>query len=238
VTIVKICGIASAGDAVQVAGLGVDIIGLILAPSRRRIDIQGAAEIVRRVKLLPQRPAVAGVFVNQSLQTVNDTAAYCGLDMVQLSGDESWDYCRGLERPFIKVIHVEQRDNLEKVVRDVDAGYQAVLGLPFLCMLDCKNDGGYGGSGRSFDWDIAADACARFPLLVAGGLSPVNVRRLIRKAGPCGVDVSTGVESAGRKDMKKVRDFVLSVRMTGGQAAGGREMLIRIMFEGEGYATR
>jgi phosphoribosylanthranilate isomerase len=237
VTIIKICGITSAEDAVQVAGLGVDIIGLVFAHSRRRVDIQQAAEIVGRVRLLPQRPAVAGVFVNQSVQAVNDTAAYCGLDMVQLSGDESWEYCRRLETPFIKVIHVGQRDNLEKVVRDVDAGYQMVFRRSFVCMLDCKNDGGYGGSGLSFDWDIAAGASARFPLMIAGGLSPANVRRLIRKADPYGVDVSTGVESTGRKDMDKVRDFVRSVRMTGGRTARGREML-KIPFEGEGYATR
>ncbi len=240
-TVVKICGVTSAEDAVQVAGLGADIVGLVLAPSRRRVDVHQAAEIVRRVKHLPRHPAMAGVFVNEPVQAVNDTAAYCDLDMVQLSGNESWDYCRGLEIPFIKVIHVAQSGDLEKVVQDVAAGYRMVLRRPYICMLDCKTEGGYGGSGRIFDWDIAEAACARFPLVVAGGLSPANVRQLIRKAGPCGVDVSSGVESAGRKDMVKVRDFVRSVRMTGGRTGGrtgeGREILEKILFKGERYAT-
>ncbi len=237
-TVVKICGVNSAEDAVQVAGLGADIVGLVLAPSRRRVDIQQAADIVKRVKRLPRHPAMVGVFVNEPVQTVNDTAAYCGLDMVQLSGDETWDYCRGLEIPFIKVIRVAQSGDPGKVVQDVAAGYRIVFRRPFVCMLDCKTEGGYGGSGKSFDWDIAEAACARFPLMVAGGLSPANVRQLIRKAGPFGVDVSSGVESAGRKDMEKVHDFVRSVRMTGGRTGVGREMLEKILFEGERYATR
>lgn len=237
-TIVKICGVTSAGDAVRVAGLGADIIGLVFAHSRRQVDVQQAVDIVRCIKQLPHRPAVAGVFVNEPAQAVNDTAVYCGLDLVQLSGDEGWDYCRALNTPFINVIHVTQAGNLAQVVRDIEAGYQAVHNRPFICMLDCKNDGAYGGGGRSFDWDIAAGACARFPLMVAGGLSPANVRQLIRRAGPAGVDVSTGVESAGRKDMEKVRDFVRSVRLTGGRAARGRDLLRKILYEGEGYATR
>jgi len=238
VTIIKICGLTSAGDAVRVAGLGADIIGLVFAPSRRRVDVQQAVDIVRRIKQLPHRPALAGVFVNELPRVVNDIAAYCGLDMVQLSGDESWDYCSSLKTPFIKVIHITQTCTAAQVIGDVKAGYEAVRSRPFICMLDCKNDDSYGGGGQSFDWDIAAGACARYPLLLAGGLSPANVRRLIRRAGPAGVDVSSGVESAGSKDMEKVRDFIRAVRLTGGPGAKGRELLKTILFEGEKYVTR
>jgi phosphoribosylanthranilate isomerase len=238
VTIVKICGVTSAEDAVSVAGLGADMIGLVLAHSRRQVEVQQAVEIVRRVRRLPQRIAVAGVFVNEPPQSVNDIAAYCGLDLVQLSGDEGWEYCGALKTPFIKVIHVTQSSNLEKVMQDVEAGYRAVRNRPFICMLDCKTNDGYGGGGRSFDWDIAAGACARFPLMVAGGLSPANVRQLIRRAGPAGVDVSSGVESAGSKDIEKVRDFIRAVRLTGGRPAEGRRLLKTILLEGERYVTR
>ena len=237
-TIIKICGLTSAEDAVRVAGLGADIIGLVFAPSRRQVNVQQAVDIVRQLKQLPHRPALAGVFVNELPQAVNDTAAYCGLDMVQLSGDESWDYCSILKSPFIKVIHVTQTCTPAQITKDVEAGYKAGHRHPFICMLDCKTDDIYGGSGHSFDWDIAAGACARFPLMVAGGLSPANVRQLIRRANPAGIDVSSGVESAGRKDMEKVRDFVRSVRLTGGRGANGRELLKTILCKGEKYVTR
>ncbi|MFA5064529.1 MAG: phosphoribosylanthranilate isomerase [Dehalococcoidia bacterium] len=237
-TIIKICGLTSAEDAVCVAGMGADMIGLVFAPSRRQVDVQKAVDIVRCVRQLPQRIAVTGVFVNEPPQTVNDTAAYCGLDLVQLSGDESWGYCRALKTPFINVIHVTQASNPAKVIQYVEAGYRTVHSRPFICMLDCKTDGGYGGGGRSFDWDIAAGACARFPLMVAGGLSPANVRQLIRRAAPAGVDVSSGVESGGRKDMEKVQDFIRAVRLTGGREAKGRELLKTILYEGGQYVSR
>jgi len=238
VTIIKICGLTSAEDAVQVAALNVDIIGMVFAPSRRQMDAQQAADIVKQVKRLPHHPALAGVFVNEPPQTVNDTAAYCGLDMVQLSGDESWAYCRELRTPFIKVIHITRACTSSQVIEDIEAGYKAGHSQPFICMLDCKTDGRYGGSGHSFDWDIAAGTCALFPLIVAGGLSSTNVRQLIRRADPAGVDVSSGVESGGRKDIGKVRDFVRLVRLTGGSEAGGRELLQKILYEGERHVAR
>ncbi len=236
-TIIKICGLTSAEEAVSVAGLGADIIGLVFAPSRRRVSIRQAVDIVKLLKKSPYRPALAGVFVNEPSQVVNDTAERCGLDMVQLSGDETWDYCSMLATPFIKVIHVSQTCTIAHVVEDVEAGYKARYSHPFICMLDCKTDGSYGGSGNSFDWSVAAGACARFPLMVAGGLSPANVRQLMRRAAPAGVDVSTGVESAGKKDIEKVRDFIRSVRLTGGRDTNGNELLKTILFKGEKYVT-
>jgi phosphoribosylanthranilate isomerase len=237
-TIIKVCGLTSAGDAVSVASLGADIIGLVLAPSLRRISTQLAAEIIKDLKRLPSRPAIAGVFVNEPAENVNSIAGYCGLDMVQLSGNESWDYCSALEFPFIKVIHVNPMTTSVQVIKDLEAGYKAVHGHPFICLLDCKTDSSYGGSGHSFDWDIAEEACSRFPVMVAGGLSPSNVRQLIRKANPTGVDVSSGVESSGMKDMNKVHEFVRSVRLTGGKSSNGLKLLKTILCKGERYVTR
>jgi phosphoribosylanthranilate isomerase len=237
-TIIKVCGLTSAGAAVSVAGLGADIIGLVLAPSRRRISTEQAAAIVKELKRLPSRPAIAGVFVNEPVEDVNRIAGYCGLDMVQLSGNESWDYCRALELPFIKVIHVSAASTSTQVVKDLEAGYKTGYGQPFICLLDCNTDGSYGGSGHNFDWDIAKQACSRFPVMVAGGLSPSNVRRLIRRANPSGVDVSSGVESGGMKDMNKVHEFVRAVRLTGGNSPDGRKLLKTILCKGERYVTR
>jgi phosphoribosylanthranilate isomerase len=237
-TVIKICGLTSVEDTVGVAGLKPDIIGLVLAPSSRRITMEKAAAIVKAVKRLPSPPAVAGVFVNETAALVNETAALCGLDMVQLSGDENWDYCRGLSLPFINVIHVRPGSTFAQINREVQEGYRSGQQQHFMCMLDCKNGDAYGGVGHSFDWEIAAAGCSCFPLIIAGGLSPANVRQLIRRAHPAGVDVSSGVESVGRKDIEKVRDFIRSVRLTGGQRANGHDLLQTILCKGEGYATR
>ena len=236
-TVIKICGLASAEEALAVAGASADIIGLVLAPSPRRISIETAAEIVRAVKQLPSPPAIAGVFVNQPANLVNGIAATCRLDIVQLSGDESWDYCRDLQYPFFNVIHVKPGDTYARVSREMEAGYCTGQRQPLLGMLDCRSSEVYGGSGHSFDWDIAAGACARFPLIIAGGLSPSNVRQLIRLANPAGVDVSSGVESDGHKDMDKVRDFIRAVRLTGGRGNHAGAMT-KILCKGERYAAR
>jgi phosphoribosylanthranilate isomerase len=237
-TIIKVCGLASVDDALSVAGLGADIIGLVFAQSPRRISTQLASQIVNNLHGLPTRPAVAGVFVNGTADQVNRTALACGLDMVQLSGDESWDYCRGLEFPFIKVIHVSPASTPARVIKDLENGYNSAQRQPFICMLDCKTAGSYGGSGQSFDWSIAAEASLHFPVIIAGGLSSLNVRRLIRLAAPAGVDVSSGVENSGIKDMNKVHEFVRSVRLTGGGHASGRRLLKTILCKGDKHATR
>ena len=204
--------------------------------SRRRVTLEKAREIVQAVKGLPAPPAIAGVFVNEPASTVKRTAAVCGLDIVQLSGDESWDYCRELALPFINVIHIRPGASAGQACREIAAGYNSGRLQPFTCMLDCQSGGAYGGSGHSFDWDIAADACARFPLIVAGGLSANNVRRLIRKARPAGVDVSSGVERDGKKDLELANDFIRAVRLTGGSIQNG--IMQTLLCKGERYATR
>ena len=235
-TMIKICGVTSAEDAAGIASLGADIIGLVLAPSRRRVTPEKAGEIVRAVKRLPSPPAVAGVFVNEPASLVNETAAACGLDIAQLSGDESWDYCRGLNFPFINVIHIRPGDSAAQVNREIEAGYKSGQRQPFACILDCQSGDAYGGSGESFDWEIAAAACTRFPIIIAGGLTPLNVRQLIRQAGPAGVDVSSGVERDGQKDLALAADFIHAVRLTGGSLRNG--ILQTLLYRGEKYATR
>jgi phosphoribosylanthranilate isomerase len=228
-TLIKICGLTTVADALSVAALDVDIIGMVFAESQRRITRQLATEISRSIRQKRRRPALAGVFVNQPAGSVNGMAAACGLDIVQLSGDESWDYCHELNHPFIKVIHISDDSTPVSILNMIENGHKAGFKQPFICMLDCKIGDGYGGSGASFDWEIAAHAALRFPLIVAGGLHSRNVRKLIRQAGPCGVDVSSGVESAGKKDIEKVGDFVRAVRLTGGGAVFGREILTTLL---------
>jgi phosphoribosylanthranilate isomerase len=134
------------------------------------------------------------------------------LDRVQLSGDESWHYCQEIERPVIKVIHILSNQKAEQIMSEIEAGYSLGLKHKPICLLDSKTRDVYGGAGQAFNWRLAAKVSARFPVIIAGGLTPDNVGQLVRETKPWGVDVSTGVEMDGSKDAVKIKNFIKAVR--------------------------
>jgi phosphoribosylanthranilate isomerase len=198
---VKICGITNEEDALLATALGADALGLNFAPSPRKVSVDRARDIVKR---LPTDVLPVGVFKNDRPEHIVDVAARVGLHAVQLSGRE----------PLSQVRWIRER------VRFVIQGYAA--GDPLLAtaanspadvvLIDSPSP----GSGKVFDWRLAEGAPGGIRLMVAGGLNPDNVREAIRLIRPWGVDVATGVESAaGRKDPRKLRRFIESAREAG-----------------------
>ncbi len=213
-TRVKICGIRHKTHALAAVEAGADFVGLVFAPSRRQVSPQKALPLVEAVRGLGSRPAVVGVFVNAPAEEVNDIANYCQLDWVQLSGDETWQYCQELKKAIIKVIHVSSGQKTDEILADIETGYQLLPEKELVCLLDSRVGEAYGGTGQVFNWQMAIEVSVRFPVMIAGGLTPANVARLIREVQAWGVDVATGVESNGQKDASKIRAFVKAVRST------------------------
>lgn len=212
-TRVKICGIRDKTHALAAVEAGADFIGLVFAPSKRQVTPTQACEIVSAVKKSSDATKVVGVFVNAPASQVNEIADFCALDCVQLSGDESWEYCREVVEPVIKAIRIGQQSP-EELYAELSAGGKLLSLQRFITLLDSQVEGEYGGTGESFNWNLAQQVAKRFPVIIAGGLDPKNVARLIETVRPWGVDVSSGVESNGLKDASKIRAFVKAVRST------------------------
>jgi phosphoribosylanthranilate isomerase len=208
VTRIKICGLTQIEPALVAGQAGADFLGLVFAPSRRQITPDKGRALVQAVRGLATRPAAVGVFANAAAAEINSIADYCRLDLVQLSGREPWHFCLEVNRPVIKVVRVFPDTVAEEVLEEIEAGFRMLPGKELFCLLDST----YGGSGQTFDWDVAVEVAARFPVIVAGGLTPTNVGQLVRAVRPWGVDVSSGVETGGQKDPAKIRAFIEAVR--------------------------
>jgi phosphoribosylanthranilate isomerase len=200
---VKICGITSYEDAMLVLDQGADALGFnFYPPSPRYIDPEAARSIIRRI---PPLITTVGLFVNVTDHVrLADTACRAGVQVLQLHGDETPEYCRQLsDWPLIKVLRIGRSPCQE----DLEA--YAVRAF----LLDVKDDDLFGGTGKSFDWELAKRIKRTRPIILAGGLRVDNVEKAIRIVDPYGVDVCSGVESIpGKKDAAKLAAFMNEVR--------------------------
>lgn len=198
----KICGITCVEDALVAADAGADAIGLVFyAKSARAVSIQQARAIVAA---LPPFVTTVGLFVNASRCEINETLDAVPLDMLQFHGDETPADCEGFHRPWYKALRVKAGEDV-RVQAARYVGASAIL-------LDAFVAGVPGGTGEVFDWSLIPADLPK-PLILAGGLTPQNVRQALAEVRPFAVDVSGGVElSKGVKDAQKVREFVRLVR--------------------------
>lgn len=198
---VKVCGITSIEDALAAVEAGADALGFVFfSKSPRNIFPEQAAAIIR---CLPPFVQIVGLFVNEQLTVVNSIADQCGLDVVQLHGEETPEFCAGVKRRVIKAFRVKDQSSLDRL-GDYDVA---------ACLLDAWSPAAYGGTGETFNWEIAAAAAASQCIILAGGLTPENVAEAVATVKPYAVDVSSGVESApGVKDREKIFNFIRNAR--------------------------
>ncbi|MCY3999470.1 MAG: phosphoribosylanthranilate isomerase [Bacteroidetes bacterium] len=202
---VKICGITSLADARFCAGKGVDYLGFIQHPSSPRfIDAHHAKEIIEWI----HGPESVGVFVNVDAETVNRNSETAGFDVVQLHGDESPAYCHRITLPVFKAFSVQPKDTARSLSRILGAYEHCVDAF----LLDTWHPELSGGTGTSFDWSVAQSLSKDFRIILAGGLTPMNVQEAFQMVSPWGLDVSSGVEdSPGIKNFDLINHFFESI---------------------------
>jgi phosphoribosylanthranilate isomerase len=208
---VKICGTTNLEDAQASVEAGADALGFVFAPSTRRISPRDAGKITAHIA-----PAIEkfGVFVNQSPEIIVDTVQKAGLTGVQLQGDEEPGVACELKElvpglKAFKTIHMREAQIAEMDLKSM-AAYDGLL-------FDSGTKENRGGTGVAFDWNSNAPMIRfltrKFRVIIAGGLTPMNVGEALRLFKPAGVDVVSGVErEPGRKDHDKVRAFIAAVK--------------------------
>ena len=199
---VKICGITSAADGLAAAEAGADLIGLMFYDrSPRCVSLELAAEIARAV---PPHVVKVGVFVNPPEGLVTVATARCGLNLLQFHGEEPPEFCTQFGVMSMKAFRIRDAESLRALPHYLTDAW----------LLDAYAPDRLGGTGATFNWDLALEA-GKFgkPVFLAGGLTPENVAEAVRRVHPFGVDVSSGVEtSPGRKDPVKLGAFIQAVR--------------------------
>lgn len=182
--------------------LGADAIGLVFyPPSPRYVEVEQAAEIAAA---LPPFVTTVALFVNADEQTIADVVSRVRIDLIQFHGNECKDYCGMHQRPYIKAVRMSDDVDLDKQLND----FSQARGL----LLDTYKAGVPGGTGEQFNWDRVPAHLAD-KIILAGGLTPENVKDAVVQVHPYAVDVSGGVESApGKKDTEKMARFIEAVR--------------------------
>src|SRR5262245_42887533 len=205
-TIVKICGLRTIEHALAALEAGSDLLGFIFAPARRQVSPAEVAAISSAVRAAPggDRVGLVGVFVNEAPDRIAATAAECGLDAIQLSGDEDARVLR--ELPGYTIFKAVRLAGAEAEQSWLDRAGPRLL-------VDGNVPGGNGGAGGVADWAPAAEVARRRRMVRAGGLAPAKVAAASGQVRPWGVDVSSGVETDGVKDNAKIRAFVAAVRV-------------------------
>jgi phosphoribosylanthranilate isomerase len=193
--LVKICGIKTIEAATVAGQAGADLIGFVFAPSKRKITPTEAAKIARKIPISVRK---VGVFVNETVENMRNIAEQVGLDIIQLHGDEPPEILEQLPYQTIKAFSIDQVN--AETIKSFPADYY---------LIDSPIGKHRGGTGKTFDWNLATELeLDPSKLILAGGLSSENVQAAIELVNPAGIDVSSGVETNGKKDHQKIKQFI------------------------------
>lgn len=220
--LVKICGVREAAHAAAAREAGADLVGMIFADARRRVELADARAIrreigprveitdsttdaVERARAQAGRPLLVGVFARQTPDEILRILDRVELDLVQLSGGEQPALAGRIPRAVIRATHVADGATAESLLRD------ARREPPTITLLDAASRQG-GGTGQRFDWSLAQAVARQRPVILAGGLAPENVAEAVAGVQPWGVDVSSGVEIDGEKSAERIRAFVSAAK--------------------------
>lgn len=210
---VKICGLTNLEDAQIAAQAGADLLGFIFyPPSPRYVSPEQVATIVAELRASSApRPRLVGVFVNEDFEAVEQILDFASLDYAQLHGNESPDFVTQLNQRAFKALRPHSGEDALQAANQYG---DLVAGAGPQLLIDAYDPQAYGGTGKKADWHTAAMLAQRYPrLLLAGGLTPENVRNAVQTVRPWGVDVSSGVESSpGQKDHGAVQAFITAAK--------------------------
>ncbi|OKP61437.1 phosphoribosylanthranilate isomerase [Bacillus cereus] len=198
---VKICGITDVETAKSACEYGADALGFVFAESKRKITPKRAKEIILE---LPANVLKIGIFVNESVEVIQKIADECGLTHVQLHGDEDNYQIRRLNIPSIKSLGVTSESDMENAQR-YETDY---------ILFDSPKEKFHGGNGKTFSWELLGHMPKelRKKTILAGGLNALNIEEAIRTVRPYMVDVSSGVETEGKKDVEKIKQFIIKAK--------------------------
>ncbi len=211
-TEIKICGITNLDDALAVAENGADALGFIFYPkSTRYVSPEKAKEIIENI---PGEITRVGVFVNHHADEIKEIVEFCSLNLVQLHGNETPEYCRQFPVSIlIKAFSPRTESDLQTLK---DYPVRAIL-------VDAHDPGLYGGTGKTSNWELASKIRESHPLILSGGLNIDNIMEAIETVHPNAVDINSGVEtSPGKKDHNKIRK-IIEIAHQSNQCADGRE---------------
>lgn len=203
-TEVKICGITNSQDALAALECGAAALGFIFyPPSPRYLKPADAKKIIAS---LPNKLVKIGVFVNEKPEEIKKVMEYCSLDMIQLHGDESPEYCN--QFPASSIIKAFALKNDDDVNQALNYNVAAIL-------IDSRHAGLYGGTGKTSNWEMARRIKDKKPLVLSGGLNAENIAEAMKTIAPNALDINSGVEeSPGIKDHKKLRQIFEIIRVS------------------------
>ena len=209
--LIKIDGFREPEHAAAAAAAGADLIGFIFAPARRQVapDVAAAGIAAARAEKSGRPFAAVGVFVNASAEEICRVVAESGVNLVQLHGSEPPGLLAELPVPAIKVFRPQPGVSAAAILREMRR-FDLAPRPPVAYVIDGYAPDASGGTGTSADWDLAAEVAAERSIVLGGGLDPGNVGDAIRRVRPRGVDVSSGVETAGVKDTARIEAFILA----------------------------